>query len=287
MIEAYQLRYFLAVVEEGGFTAAARRVNVTQPTLSAGIAKLERSLNAQLFERSARRIALTPAGDRFLPRARNMLQEYMLALAEISDSPEPRARVRLGVLATLSVRRMARMVRLLDQQPGLELSDGGPAELLARLDQGRLDAALLLLRKGETRPHQVIATESYVLALSESHRFAGQPHIRAQQLAGEPMIIRRRCEVLPQVSRHFTNAGVRPPLVYRTISDANALALVAAGHGITVIPESHAEAGIATAKLTGFGARRTIALVYGNSAASRAAENDRTRLAEAARTAWM
>ncbi|RYG01519.1 MAG: LysR family transcriptional regulator, partial [Caulobacteraceae bacterium] len=70
MMDRYLLRYFLAIVETGNFSRAAARENVAQPTLSAGIAKLEGQLQARLFDRTNRRVHLTQAGSRFLVHAR-------------------------------------------------------------------------------------------------------------------------------------------------------------------------------------------------------------------------
>ena len=76
MIELYQLRYFLAVVETGGFTHAAKRCRVSQPTLSAGIQKLEAALHVPLFDRSNRRVFLTAAGTRFVERDLKSFEAY-------------------------------------------------------------------------------------------------------------------------------------------------------------------------------------------------------------------
>src|SRR3546814_7626941 len=81
-MDRYQIRYFLAVVETGNFSKAAARVNVAQPTLSVGIAKLEAALGAKLFQRSSRRVHLTDSGSRFLPHARQIMQDYNLARSE-------------------------------------------------------------------------------------------------------------------------------------------------------------------------------------------------------------
>jgi DNA-binding transcriptional LysR family regulator len=62
MIDRYQLRYFLAVADHGNFSRAAAHCNVAQPTLSVGIAKLEKDLGTQLFIRNSRRVQLTGAG---------------------------------------------------------------------------------------------------------------------------------------------------------------------------------------------------------------------------------
>ncbi|MGH6951935.1 MAG: LysR family transcriptional regulator, partial [Vitreimonas sp.] len=102
-MDRYQLRYFLAVAETGNFSKAAAKVNVTQPTLSVGIAKLEGEVGARLFERTTRRVSLTQAGSRFLAHARRITQEYEAALREVSETPQLK-RVRAGVLSTIPAR---------------------------------------------------------------------------------------------------------------------------------------------------------------------------------------
>src|SRR6201996_1923736 len=72
-MELHQLEYFVAVAEELSFTRGARRAHVVQSAVSAAITRLERELNAPLFERSRRRVALTDAGAVLLPEARGTL----------------------------------------------------------------------------------------------------------------------------------------------------------------------------------------------------------------------
>ena len=103
-MDRYLLRYFLAVAELGSFSKAAARVSVTQPTLSVGIAKLEAELGARLFERTTRRVSLTPAGSRFLAHARAISHEYEAALRDVARSPQLK-RVRAGVRPLARARR--------------------------------------------------------------------------------------------------------------------------------------------------------------------------------------
>ena len=88
-MDRYLLRYFLAIVETGNFSRAAARENVAQPTLSAGIAKLETQLGARLFDRTNRRVHLTEAGGRFLTHARRIEHEFNLAQAAVSEPRMP------------------------------------------------------------------------------------------------------------------------------------------------------------------------------------------------------
>lgn len=260
-MELYLLRYFLAVVETGNFTKAAAACLISQPTLSAGIQRLETQLGIALFVRNNKRVFLTTAGSRFLPRVKAILHEVNMAQAELSGS-EQTLNLRLGVLQTLPATVLASFLKAFSlQYPAVrfDLSDGTEQELLNRLDERGIDYALSIRRvdDGQSLP---LFDEGYRVALAHHHRLAGETEIRGEDLANDSMIVRTRCEVLSETSRHFTDRNVRPPLVYRTSNDERALAMVGAGVGITVMPESYQAADVASVKLQGFTQRRTIAL---------------------------
>src|SRR5690606_4872771 len=146
MVELYLIRYFIAVIEAGGFTKAAASLNITQPTLSAGIRKLEDGLGVTLFERSGRRVFLTPAGTRFLVRAREIMQLCNVAAREAAET-EQASVARLGVLVTIPAALMAALVTEVRRSPTalpLDLVEGTEHELANRLKDGSLDFALTL-----------------------------------------------------------------------------------------------------------------------------------------------
>jgi DNA-binding transcriptional LysR family regulator len=264
-MDRYLLRYFLAVAELGSFSKAAARVSVTQPTLSVGIAKLEEQLGARLFERTTRRVSLTPAGSRFLSHARRISQEYETALREVSEAPQLK-RVRAGVLSTIFARDLERVVAAhaeLASDEALEMLDGSERDLANRLTDGRLDLALTILRPGLERfAQERLRAEPYVLIVSNRHKLANTESIDGGELAAETMIVRRQCEALSEISRYFTNRDVRPSFSFRTTSDDRAMSMVAAGLGITVAPSSFRRPGLAQVKLKGLDLSREVGLVY-------------------------
>ena len=267
MMDRYLLRYFLSVIDQGNFSKAAERCHVSQPTLSVGIAKLEASLGKPLFLRTNRRVELTEAGARLTPLARRIEAEFARAEREVSES-SVRTTLRIGVLTTIPPQWVANFLKLEMQSPcreRIELIEGRERDLLERLASGRIDWALTIIREEQVRFAQhLLFSEGYSLALSRNHPLAGRDQIAAEELAGEPMIARRQCEILAETSRFFTARGVRPFFPARTSNEHLAMTYVKAGLGITIMPDSYSDPDIVRPKLEGFAIKRTVGLVFAN-----------------------
>ncbi len=261
MIDRYLVRYFLGIVDHGSFSAAALHCRVTQPTLSAGIAKLEGLLAQRLFDRSARRVRLTEAGAQFAQHARRIEAEFHAAERAV-QAASPRALIRIGVapaMPTAWLRAALSAARQVDAPERIEIVEGRGNELQAKLDRGRIDA---LLGPMDERAAQsdVLFEEGYAVAMALDHPLATRDAVAADEIATDTMIVRRHCEALPLVSRFFTARGVRPFMAARTVSDDRAAAYVAAGLGITVMPRSLRGADMAMPALIGFDATRRVGL---------------------------
>lgn len=269
MIDQYLLRYFLAVAETGNFSRAAKAVSVTQPTLSAGIAKLERELGARLFDRDRQGVALTPAGSRFLVRARRIAAEYEHALVELSEVPDPTL-LRIGVLGTIPTRTIEALLerhRALGSGEALEILDGGERDLTERLERGRIDVALTVVRPHHARFHpEVLARERYMMVLPGNHPLANESEVMAEQLARDRMALRRHCEALPEINRFFIARGVRPRFVLKTTSDERVLAVVRTGAGVGMMPECFAEPSVRFVPVKDFELHREVGLLHASEA---------------------
>lgn len=262
MIDRYHLRYFLAVIDRGNFSRAADACNVSQPTLSVGIAKLEKTLGRTLFRRSNRRVELTEAGILLADHARRVEAGFLAAERAVNGSTAAET-IRLGVVGTIAphwIEQLLRAHRLAGVER-LELFEGRERELTDRLASGRIDVALTIIRAG-IGAHDVVAEEGYAMALPNFHPLAARSSVAAEELAGEAMIVRRHCEALADTSRHFTARGVRPFFAARTASDERALRYVREGLGVTLVPQSFAGEGIACPRLDGFDLTRTLGLIY-------------------------
>lgn len=262
MIKRSHVRQFLAVVDAGSFTQAAARIHLTQPTLSAGIAELERLVGARLFVRERRQVRLTEEGGRFLALARGLERDFRrldeFGRASQSEWPD----LRLGMLSSLAAPLFDAVLTALAADYRLELIDGRDADLRGQLATGRIHAALTLLREGEEGPtcHGVLS-EPYMMFVPASHPLAVRDVVEPEELASEIMIARRSCEVLETTSRFFTAKGVRPRFAYRSADDTRCMALVAAGQGLTTAPLSHAIGGTVPIRVRGYAFNRRIGLL--------------------------
>jgi DNA-binding transcriptional LysR family regulator len=279
MIDRTLLRYFLAVVDRGNFSRAAAHCRVSQPTLSIGVARLERTLGEPLFIRNSRRVELTAAGVRLSAQARRI--EAAFVEAETAAPAEtPRKLIRLGLLSTLPSRWIETAlvaVRAAAPLERLEIVEGRQSDVLGLLGRGRVDAAVGVI-DGDPRAREVLFTEDYGLAMARSHPLAARTGINAEEVAAEPMIVRRHCEALGDTSRYFTARGVRPFMAARTTHDDRALAYVRSGLGVTVMPRGFAGEDIAMASLTGSGLTRRVGLLIEPDSAARVEGADTLRL---------
>ena len=187
------LRYFVAVADELSFTRAAQRLHVSQPALSKQVRALEARLGAELFTRGHRSIALTAAGIALLPRAREIVQGWERAGAEV--------RAVLGTAGrTITVGFHTRIGRglvpaitaaLAERLPGWRLRFhqvewGDPS---VGLRDGSADVAVAWLPvPGPGIAHRVAATEDRWVALPVGHRLAAREVVTFAELAGEPFV---------------------------------------------------------------------------------------------------
>jgi DNA-binding transcriptional LysR family regulator len=265
MIDRYLLRYFLAVIDCGSFSKAARQLNVAQPSLSVGIGKLERLLGAPLFHRTSKRVHITDAGSRLAAHARRIENEFNLAETAVANM-RPARSLRLGVLSTFPISHVADSIKTAKRSADterLQIVTGNERELLQRLGRGQLDVALTIVRPDSDRfASEALFAEAYALALHSGHPLADQTTIAAEDLSDNTMIVRRHCEVLSETSRHFTERGVRPFFAFRGTNDEQVLTLVRAGLGVTVMPACYTIAGVVRPSLSGFNITRRIGFLY-------------------------
>ncbi|WP_407523510.1 LysR substrate-binding domain-containing protein [Methylobacterium oryzisoli] len=266
------LEYVVAVAEENHFGRAAERCNVSQPTLSVQVRKLEEALGLVLFERTNRRVLITPGGQAVVRQARVMLSEAhrLLMLAREGHGAPLAGRLQLAAIQTLGPYLFPQVLRPLRQdfpQLSLALSEGRTAEILEGLREGRLDAALVSLPIPEAGLAVApLFREPFLIACPADHAFASGTAPRAADLAGPDLLLLDEGNCLRDQAVAACGAGLG---VGRHATSLETLrSMVAAGAGYTLLPALAAPHGPDPSGLTvcrpfgDNGPDRVIALVW-------------------------
>lgn len=238
-MDLYQIRYFLAIAETSSFTKAAERLFVSQPSLSAGIKKLEKEMGVILFERGGRKVLLTPAGEFFLEKAENILREYQSALHVLRGFKD-RPTLKLGTLHTVRGCNLARLIGAYRQNhPNvtIELHNSHLEELQDWLEQGKIDLAITSFGKNEdAKTSQELFQQKLLLAVPPEHPFSQRSSVNLQDLEGEPLIERIHCEIWRAYPHLFEDAGFQPKIVYWADNEEWVISLVQVGLGLSIMP---------------------------------------------------
>ena len=234
------LRYLLAVAEHEHFGRAAAACEVSQPTLSVQIRKLEELLGVALFERTSRAVVPTPACDQLIGHARAAVAETDAIFAVASNLRDPLAgRIRLGIIPTLAPYLLPLVFApLRDALPTLEVEpwEDQTAALLKRLHAHELDAALLATEV--TAPDlesRVLFAEPFLAALPPEHPLAGRDVVAEADLARDILVLADGHCLRDQALEACGGAGALSGTL-RATSLSTLLNMVAAGYGTTLIP---------------------------------------------------
>lgn len=276
-----ELRYLVALSETGHFRKAADSCNVSQPTLSIAIKKLEEELGVDLFERARNRVTPTPIGERIVAQARIVLQETsnLVNLAEQGKDPLGTV-LSVGAIYTVGPYLFPRLVpqlRKLAPQMPLYIEENYTASLRSKLSSGALDAIFVALPFTEpevvTRP---LYDEPFVVLVPDGHPLATQASVDPTQLAehrvmlmGEGHCFRDQVlEACPGLQESILAYNARDRATVEGGSLETLKHMVASGMGITVLPESaaslalYSDAELVLLPFTAPAPTRTIALAW-------------------------
>ena len=216
MIDLRQLRQFIAVAEELHFHRAARRLNMSQPPLTATVRRLEGEIGAELLERGNRVVRLTPAGKALLAHARLTIEQADLAVAAARDAAAGRAgTLRLTYVGSAMYGRLAKAVRAFRRSFAnvqLELREATTAAQVLALREGTSDLAVLLPPLPDAAGLDMLPFDEdcFAIALPAAHRLAGKANLALSDLADEPLIMWPAAEgrgFHTQVVRHRRRGG--------------------------------------------------------------------------------
>lgn len=233
-IEIRHVRAFLAVVDCGGFTAAAELLLITQPALSRTVADLERRLGERLLDREQRPVQPTPAGRALVPQARRLIAVYEETVSALDAEP---GTLRVGFAWSAAGERTTAVIRAFEQaQPGTRVVLRRIDTATAGVDDGRSHLALVRTPPRSPRLHSaLLARETRVVALATGHPLAGRDVLHLDDVRDDPLLVN---SVAGSTSPRLwgPGGGARPVVEVRSTEEW--MHAVALGRGIGVTATS-------------------------------------------------
>jgi DNA-binding transcriptional LysR family regulator len=212
VIDVRQLQYFVALSAEQTFARAAERQHITQSALSQQIARLERELGVQLFERSARGARLTSAGSHLLPMAEQVLQDLRsLTARAASIVRETKHELRIGspTYAVRSPARQRTVAGFMAENPGVEVTfeNAWSPRLLETLRAGETDLSFAMLApEDQSLEFLLVEDEPALMVVPADHRIARLKEVSLSDLAGEHVLL------YPRLVNAWLHERMAPPL---------------------------------------------------------------------------
>lgn len=239
-----QMEVVVAVAEEGGFTAAAQRLHVVQSAVSSTVRALERELGSQLFERTTHRVALTPAGEAFVPAARAVLRAAEQARAAVDAvRGEIRGLVTVGTMQGVWAGLHRALASLRAEHPGVivHLRQAAVADIRQALREGTVDLAVVAFDRQQQRGlvTRLLSREEMVLVASPERAFAEDDVVAFAEVAPLPFVdFTSGWAIRYAVDRAFRAAGVERVTTFEVNDIVAASELVRHDLGVCVMPTS-------------------------------------------------
>jgi DNA-binding transcriptional LysR family regulator len=246
-VELRAWRQFLVLAETLHFGQAAERLHMTQPPLTLAIQQIEARLGVMLFERSRRKVALTPAGEALVAPVRQLMQQAggLAGVAQAAGRGSV-GRLRLGFVSTVGFGPLPGWLRgFRDAEPGVSVSlrESTTDVQMQALARGEADAGFVLHAPGMAPPmaHLSAGVEPMVLAMPESLPAATSARLSLAPVLAQPLIIFPRGiapSVFDAVLAFYHRHGVSPAIAQEAIQMQTIVNLVSAGLGLAWVPQS-------------------------------------------------
>ncbi|GIO59863.1 MULTISPECIES: LysR family transcriptional regulator [Paenibacillus] len=240
-----QLKYFVAIAEEGKITTAAKKLNIAQPPLSKQLKQMEDELGVVLFDRNNKSLHLTLEGERLLLRAKELLNKLDETMVEVQE-------LRKGASGILSVGSnlycasliLSKVVDIREKNPGLTFKvwEGETIHLIKMLSKRQIEIAITNSPITEKSISQrKLESDPYVLVLPEKWTWSGSEQCRLEEIIDLPLILLRPNYGLGaygQIVNEFQRLDLEPNILCECQDLIMLLGLVSSGFGATILPLS-------------------------------------------------
>lgn len=243
-MEIHQLEYFVAIVETGGFSRAAERCNVAQPSLSQQIKKLEKEIGHPLFDRLGRKVVLTDVGKQLLPRANVILEELQNIKVEIqTEIQKGYGSLTVGFIPTIAPFVLPRVIRRFSKEfpnATLEVHEGLTDELIQKIIDAELDVGITSLPvKNKLIQTEELLTEPLLVASSKKFDIVSRTSIHVSELDDFPFIALSEMHCLgEQVQSFCYQQDLEMNIVCNTSQLSTVQNCIALGLGVSLVPQA-------------------------------------------------
>jgi len=230
-----QIKYFLAAIDTGTFLAASEQAHVSQPTLSAGIKKLEESLGVKLFYRGSRSITLTAEGELFHSKAREAYNQLECVRSTLKGSYK---KINIGVINTISMDHIADIIKAYKHAKPtvfIEIIVGNSESLSQLLMTQKIDF-LFSSKLDIDAKFELLFEEPLKLAVSTGNPLAQFESIEISQLRKYKFIERIRCESWDSVHELINKHNLDLQSICSAENDETILSLVSVDLGVSIMP---------------------------------------------------
>jgi len=242
-MEVHQLRYFVAVADEGSFSRAAAKVRVSQPSLSQQIRKLEAEMGQPLFDRLPRSVVLTEAGRCLIDYARQILASIGDARRCVDElKGEVAGKVAVGAIPTIAPYVLPGLVVTFQKHyPDviLEIVEDVTDSITRRIEVGELDVALASsCRPSPTLRRESVGAEPLLALVPEKHPLAKKDVVELDDLKSQRFLLLHEMHCLSQQVNHLLESRRLRPEIALAGSQLSTIAnMVAASIGVSIVPQ--------------------------------------------------
>lgn len=238
------IEYYVQIVKQKNFTKVAKYFQVSQPTITYALKRLEKELDAVLItrDRSHHELVITPAGKQLFIHAQSILQEIKMAKAEITQLQKKK--LRFGMPPIIGNEYFPKLSsyfiksQLMDQ---IEITDGGSRDLYGMIHQGRIDLAIL----GSTQPIidqkleiELLLDKRFMIVVAPTHPFADRQTISFSDLIAERFVLLNEHYVHPAAFKKLAKqAHIEPKVVYQSNDLAILKSMIRENIGIGFLTE--------------------------------------------------
>ncbi|NMM63961.1 LysR family transcriptional regulator [Clostridium sp. P21] len=237
-----QLKYFIAIAEEGQITGAARKLNIAQPPLSYHLKLLEDELGVKLVERGSRKIKLTDAGKMLYDKASQILKLTETTVKQLKDFGQGiKGTLFIGTVSSCGATLLPERIHNFNKSyPDIsfEIYEGNTYKLLELLNNGLIEIGIVRTPfNAEAFNSKYLSKETMIAVFrTNSNWYKNQENICINDIMDKPLIIYRRFEKL--ISKCCQSLGFNPRIICKCDDARTALLWADSGIGIAIVPKS-------------------------------------------------